>query len=335
MGIWKHSHRFSIDVPEEFRISLGEGDTSCTNHSEYAKSVGLLNLYLKHEFENPTGSHKDRSLSFQISAYLAQGKSEFVISSSGNAAISAAALCQKTDAILHVFLSPKILESKVMRLKSVLKERGEIDMSRLEDGQEYSFGNVIIHIHDRAKTHAFQFAKERNMVFLRGSTDDLAIEGFKTIAFELFEQAGDADSIFIPCSSGTSTSGVYEGYKQIRESLQESDEWEVPQIHLVQTTKVNPIASEFDKNFENTDASIAEAIVDRVAHRKKEVIQHIIDTDGFGWVVDDDEIKQGLVVLKSWGVECSPEGGMTIAAVLKAKKRGWSFNSPVCLLTGK
>ena len=43
-----------------------------------------MGVYVKHENENPTGSHKDRSLIFQISYHVSRGTNEFVISSSGN-----------------------------------------------------------------------------------------------------------------------------------------------------------------------------------------------------------------------------------------------------------
>lgn len=334
MGIWDFSEYFSPKIKPEFQISLDEGDTSCENYQKFAKSIGLLNLYLKREDRNPTGSQKDRQLAFQISAHLQDGEKEFVISSSGNAAISAAAYCQKSGLKLHIFLSPNTEKSKLERFQKIIGKDFLNDFESILEKGFAEIDNLNLHFNKKAKSAAFKFAQENDFIFLRGSTDDYALEGIKTIAFELFKQAFETDSIFIPCSSGTTVSGIYEGYSQMKDSLPVEEGWKIPQIHLIQTTKVNTIAREFDKDFTQTETSIATAIVDRVAHRKEQAIHDIIETDGFGWVVNDDEIIKGLEVLKSFGVESSAEGGMTIAAILKALKKGWSFNSPVCVITG-
>jgi threonine synthase len=76
-----------------------------------AESLELENIYLKREDLNPTGSHKDRGLAFEISSHIQDGKDEFIISSSGNAAISAVTLLKNTKNILHIFI-PKFTVNK-------------------------------------------------------------------------------------------------------------------------------------------------------------------------------------------------------------------------------
>lgn len=333
MGIWDYSAYFTPDVDEYFRLSLAEGKTECEKYPSLADELGLDCLFLKREDANPTGSHKDRSLALQISAHLQDGAKEFVISSSGNAAISAAKLLSATTARLHIFISNNIPESKLWRLEDVLGEHNLFSNYKdLVDDSVVTVENISIHISSRAKSDAFKFAKENDYVFLRGSTDPYAVEGFKTIAFELAKQAPEADAIFIPCSSGTSTQGIYEGYQQL---FKEGSISKIPQIHVVQSTKVHPIAKEFDKDFTMTEDSLVEAIVDRVAHRKPQAILAINETEGFGWVVSDDYILKGQKLLESAEVECSPEGGMVMGAVIKAKEKGFPFNCPVILITGR
>ena len=116
MGIWAHRHLFTKDVDPKHRLSLGEGGTPCTNCSKLAKHMGMKYVYLKREDLNPTGSFKDRSLAYQISAHLQDGEKNFVISSSGNAAISAIGYCRKANCNLHVYISDKIPDDNALIL---------------------------------------------------------------------------------------------------------------------------------------------------------------------------------------------------------------------------
>jgi len=70
-------------------------------------------FYLKREDSNPTGSIKDRSLSPQIDHLIAANFHSAVISSTGNAAISAQYYCAINRLPLTVFVSPKIHPAKL------------------------------------------------------------------------------------------------------------------------------------------------------------------------------------------------------------------------------
>ena len=79
--------------------------------------VQLDNFYLKREDQNITGSAKDRSLPFQIENLKKNGFNQAVISSTGNAAISAAYFCHQENIKLTIFLSPHISPEKLNLLK--------------------------------------------------------------------------------------------------------------------------------------------------------------------------------------------------------------------------
>src|SRR3989338_2581237 len=102
-GIW-YFHRRLPEVTPGNRLSLGEGKTPL---------VCINGIAFKCEYKNPTGSVKDRGLSFQISKLWEQKGKQAVISSSGNAAISAAAYCRLAGIKLTVFVSPGINRGKL------------------------------------------------------------------------------------------------------------------------------------------------------------------------------------------------------------------------------
>lgn len=329
MGIWSSQEYFSKKVDVKYRLSLDEGNTACSNFKGLAQFLKLKYVYLKREDLNPTGSFKDRSLAYQISYHMQSGKKDFVISSTGNAAISSIRYCIEGNCKLHVFVSPKIADDKLIRLFEAGNVK-EIDINAIREGKikKIEDQKFIIYFEDKPKAEAIRLSKEMDYIFLRGSTDDLAIVGYKTIAHELSKQVRDMDSLFIPCSSGASTIGIYSGFYDVS--------MVPPRIHIVQTTKVHPMASEYDKDFEKSDSSLATAISDKVALRKDQINGIVSKSGGFGWVISDKEINEAKDDLKKYcSLEVSFDSALSLAGLKKALKKGHKINKPVLLISGK
>lgn len=293
LGIWRYA-TFLPFSPD--KITLGEGGTSLV------KKGGI---YFKCEFQNPSGSVKDRSFAYQISKIKSLGWSKAVISSSGNAAISALFYCQKAGIILTVFVSPKINKRK----EAVLKK----------------YSCAIIKT-KKPISESIRFAKENNAYNLRQSQDDNALYGYKTIAFELLEQEKNIDALFIPVSSGTTFVGIARGYEQFGR---------LPAFHFAQTEAVCPLASLYDKDFEKAKTSISDAIVARVTQREDQIKEIVKKSRGSGWVISDKEIKIAQNWLEKHGILCSYEGGLVLASFWKAKAKGYNYRYPLCVLTGR
>ncbi|MDP3888832.1 MAG: pyridoxal-phosphate dependent enzyme, partial [bacterium] len=295
-GIWKY-HKLFPEVPKEFWLSLNEGNTPV---------VEKEGIFFKREDQNPTGSLKDRGLSYQISKAHSLGKQDLVISSSGNAAISAASYCNLAGIKLHVFVSPKIKEGKV---------------------KEIAKSGAQIHKGLRPVSSAIRYAKENDFLNLRPSVGDEGWVGYQTISFELNQELGKIDNIFIPVSSGTALVGINKGFEKIGY---------LPQVHFVQTTAVCPIASLFDHSFESSNSSIADALIAKAVPRKDEIVEIVKKSGGFGWVVSDLEIESAGKKLDSWQISTSAEGAAALAGIYKAKENGKNLGEKiVCLLTGK
>lgn len=308
MSIWRFR---DLDfIKENYRLTLNEGDTPLEKINILGDPVSI-----KREDKNPNGSFKDRSLAYQISYYYEHGINHFVISSSGNAAISAAAYIKLIDATLDIFLSEKTDVAKKEKLNSVIKNTQK----------------VTLHFTPKAKSDAMKFALEKNYLNLRGSVDDKAVIGFETIAFELFEQDPAIDAVFIPCSSGTSTTGIYKGYFELLKQRKIS---KIPQIHIIQNTKIHPIASEYDKNFTSTKTVSTNCIVDRVAKRKRNVMNYIERSSGSGWVVSDEEVDNARRLMGDQLSDISNNSLLSLAGLLKASQKGYRFRNPCLIFSG-
>lgn len=263
------------------------------------------NIYFKCEFENPTGSVKDRSISYQVSKLSQQGIQKAVISSSGNAAISAAIYCKKENIVLTVFVSPHICLAKLDVLKKLY---------------------CTIIISKKPISDAARFEKNQNAYNMRQSKDDLAVPGYETIAYELYNQLPTVDAVFVPVSSGTTLVGIARGFQKIGK---------MPALHTVQTESVHPIAQKFDNDFQKKVTSIADGIVARFTPREDEIISWIKKSKGSGWVISDEKMQDAHKILSKHNLLCSYEGAAAMAALGKAKNKGFIYKNPVCILTGK
>src|SRR4030042_3312682 len=102
-GIWKYEDYFP-PIKDVNKVTLGEGKT---------RLIDIDNVYFKLEYENPTGSVKDRGFAYQIAKLKEKGINKAVISSSGNAAISVANYCKLANIELTVFVGRNINKRKL------------------------------------------------------------------------------------------------------------------------------------------------------------------------------------------------------------------------------
>jgi len=149
--------------------------------------IKLENIYLKREDLNITGSAKDRAVIFQIENLKKQGFDKATISSTGNAAISAAYFCNLHQINLTVFISPKVNQNKLELIKK---------------------NNCQIIISDKPISDSIKFSKKNKAYLLRQSTDPVALIGYQEIGKELMTQLPKISSIFVPVGSGSTLLGI-------------------------------------------------------------------------------------------------------------------------------
>jgi threonine dehydratase len=272
-----------------------------------AKSIELdTDLYLKREDLHPFGSHKGRSIPLMIERYIQEGWSDFIISSSGNAALAAIQAVKDKDVKLAVFVGKNINTEKLNNLKKFISD------------------NIIIEQVENPKQQAFQLDKNNEAKNLRQSTDDTALLGYYDLAKELSE-IKKLSAVFVPTSSGTTAQGLYEGFAKLNLN---------PQIHIVQTEQCHVFAD----SMKGTDKkSLADAIVDQVGHRKNQILNILEETDGDSCIAYNEEIEQAMKLVKETeNIKISPNSALSIVGLQKALKNNIVFNGPVvCLITGK
>ena len=306
--VWRYARLLEPAVAPEHRVELGEGRVPC----RVLRAADLPGaLVVQREDLNPNGSHKDRSLAFQVSVYAARGVRTLAISSSGNAALSAAAACRVARLDLVAFVSPATPAPKI--------------------GLIARLGATVV-TSERAIGLCKELCEAAAIPNIRPSVDDLALEGYKTLAFELVERALPCDSVFCYTTSGSTLTGMARGFEALR-GLGWAERQ--PALHAAQAGAIASIAEAFGRGpvSQTAERSIIRDLGTRRTRRKGELVRAIRASAGSAWHVDDEAILLAREWLLDRGVHAGLESACATACALAAWRSG-VVERPLVLLTG-
>jgi threonine synthase len=179
-------------------VSLGEGSTPLLHAPRLSARLGL-DLWLKWEGVNPTGSYKDRGMTVAVSKAVEEGARAVIVASTGNTASSSAAYAARAGLSAVVLLpegtvaSGKVAQSR-MYGAMVLEVRGSFDEA-LAAARELATGGE----------HA-----------LVNSINPYRGQGQKTAVFEIVDELGLApDALVVPYGGGGNTSAYAAGVDEL------------------------------------------------------------------------------------------------------------------------
>jgi len=264
--------------------------------------IKLENFFIKREDLNITGSAKDRSIPLQIKNLIKLGFKQAVISSTGNAAISAAFFCQQNNIELTIFLSPKVSRSK---LKIIKKYHADLKIS------------------NKPISDAIKFSKKNKAYLLRQSTDPTSLVGYQNIGQEIIDQLPQTTSIFVPIGSGTTLLGISQ---KIPNNIK---------IFGVQSAANCSIGQKFDNDYKPEKKLITDALSAKFIPNKTKIINAIQKTNGSVFVINNKDIKKSYRFLKHHKIKTSLEGALSLAGYQKSiTKKIDPGKYPVIILTG-
>jgi threonine synthase len=179
-------------------ISLGEGSTPLLAAPRLSERLGL-DVRLKWEASNPTGSYKDRGMTVAVSKAVEQGAAAVICASTGNTAASAAAYAARAG-LPALVLTPKgaVTGAKMAQTRllgaRVLEVRGDFDEALAAARELAGRG-----------THA-----------LVNSLNPHRREGQKTAVFEIVEELdGAPDAFVLPYGGGGNTTAYAQALDEL------------------------------------------------------------------------------------------------------------------------
>ena len=293
-GQWIHTALFGVSLPAASQLSLGEGETPLEPAEELGRALGVPRLRLKREDHSPTGSHKARSMSLLCSAMLAAGHRQAVISSSGNAAVAAAAYCSLGGIRLLSLVSPRTPRVKLNRLLAFP-------------------GLTVLSDHPVALLH--HAVQRWKLTDLRGSVNPLAPNAYRGIAAELVQTSSPA-AVFLFSSSGASALGLAQGLDQLLVPDQR------PRLHVVEGRPGGELTRPW--YLDSGDSADSDFRLGEFGARRSRlspaVRRAVRQSGGRGWRVGLAEAAEVKEIAAELGVHTSWEGLATLAAMRRAAR---------------
>ncbi|WP_019243789.1 MULTISPECIES: threonine synthase [Bacillus] len=181
-------------------LTLHEGNTPLIKCNNLSEEFGV-ELYVKYEGLNPTGSFKDRGMVMAVAKAVEEGADTIICASTGNTSAAAAAYAARLG----------------LRCIVVIPD-GKIAMGKL--AQAVMYGAEIVAI-DGNFDNALQIVRnisEKSPIALVNSVNPYRLEGQKTAAFEICDVLGDApDVLVIPVGNAGNISAYWKGFKEYHE----------------------------------------------------------------------------------------------------------------------
>ncbi|MCS7227788.1 MAG: threonine synthase, partial [Endomicrobia bacterium] len=306
-------------------VTLYEGNTPLVKaeNLEYKikKEFNLkLNIYLKYEGANPTGSFKDRGMTVAISKAKEENAKVVICASTGNTAASAAAYAAKANLRCIVLIPQGAIAL------------GKLSQAVMHGAEVYAVeGNF-----DEALTLAKEIS-QKLPVTLVNSLNPYRIEGQKTASFEIIEQLGFIpDYQFIPVGNAGNITAYWKGYKEfvhskfslklqsIKLNQKNFNLNKLPKMMGFQASGAAPIVKGKPIKKPKT---IATAIRIGNPASWKSAVQARDESGGVIDTVTDKEILHAYYLLSSLeGLFVEPASAASLAGLLKYIKNGY-FNT--------
>jgi threonine synthase len=262
-------------------VSLGEGGTPLLHAPRLSARFGV-DLWLKWEGANPTGSFKDRGMSVAVTRAVEDGAHTLVCASTGNTAASCAAYAARAGLrAVIVVVRGAAAGPKLSQVRAVGGEIVEV---------EGTFSNAL--------AHAEQLGSLDGHVVVN-STNPHRIEGQKTAALEILEQLGGVpDLLTLPYGGGGNTRAYALGFGE-----------RLPRLHPVQAAdRARTVASAI-RIVEPVHRADAEAAVTRSGGS--------IET-----VDDGEIVAARDLLGREEGLYCEPASAAGIAALNRSARAG-------------
>ncbi|WP_110113764.1 threonine synthase [Bacillus sp. CGMCC 1.16541] len=294
-------------------LTLHEGNTPLIHLANLSEQLGI-NLHVKVEGVNPTGSFKDRGMVMAVAKAKEEGSHTVICASTGNTSAAAAAYASRAG----------------MRCIIVIPN-GKIAMGKLAQAVMYGAEIVAIEGNFDQALAMVRKLSETAPVTLVNSVNPYRIEGQKTAAFEVCDQLGKApDILAIPVGNAGNITAYWKGFKEYNDQHQTG----LPKMHGFEAEGAAAIVR--GEVIENPE-TIATAIRIGNPASWQHAVNAANESDGkIDEVTDEEIIEAYRLIARNEGVFAEPGSCASIAGVLKDVKSGKipQGSTVVAVLTG-
>ena len=320
-SIWRYRDLLPVEFePGAEPVTLGEGFTPLVHARNLGAELGLRNLYLKNDTQNPTGSFKDRVVSVAATWAKQRGFTVVSCASTGNLANSVAAYAARAGLRAVIFipadLEPAKISATTVYKPTLVRIDGSYDdvnrlCTELADCVDWGFCNLNLR--------------------------PFYSEGSKTLTFETAEQLGWRlpDEIVIPVASGCQFVKHRKAAGELQQLGLVDGTSALPRFTGAQAEGCSPVATAFDTGSETVAPvrpnTIARSIAIGNPSDGADVLRIARRTGGVVASVTEEEIVEGIELLAATeGIFAETAGGVTVAVLRKLAAAGrWEGDETV------
>lgn len=310
-------YRDRLPVHDDTRIiSLGEGNTPLIRLNNIPRILGKdIDIYVKYEGLNPTGSFKDRGMTMAVTRAVEEGSKAIICASTGNTSAAAAAYAARAGITAFVLIPD-----------------GKIALGKL--AQAMMHGAVVIQIKGNFDA-GMQLVKEigaETPVTIVNSINPYRLQGQKTAAFEIVEELGSApDFHCIPVGNAGNITAHWMGYSEYHEHGIVNS---LPRMVGYQASGSAPFMR--GRMVDNPE-TVATAI--RIGHPQSWDKAWKVREESDGWFdecTDEEILAAQKLLAEKEGVFCEPASATSLAGAMRDIQNGKipEGSKIVCTLTG-
>ncbi|MEO5722105.1 MAG: threonine synthase, partial [Chthoniobacterales bacterium] len=302
-SLWRY--REVLPLPADVEpVTFGEGGTPLLRAARFGDSLGLTNLFVKDEAQNPTQSFKARGMTTAISMAKHLGAKKVAVPSAGNAGGALAAYAARAGLEAHIFMPADTPRANIIECRETGAHVTLIDGLITDCGAEIA----------RRKEAEGWF----DVSTLK---EPYRVDGKKTLGYELAEQSNWElpDVVLYPTGGGTGLIGMWKAFDEM-----EALGWigaKRPRMFTIQASGCAPIVRAFEAGEKfATEFSDAHTVASGLRVPKAVgdfIMLDILRTSGGGALTVDDEemIRVTREVGAAEGLFVAPEGAACFAAL--------------------
>ena len=324
ISVWRYKDFMPI-IDNSKIVTLNEGGTGLHPCKRLGRSLGVKDLYIKNEGENPTGSFKDRGMTVGITKALELNVKKVICASTGNTSASLAAYAARAG-IESVVLIPF----------------GKIAYGKLAQAMVY--GAKVVQIRgnfDQALKTVLELSEKHREVYLLNSINPYRLEGQKSLAYEVCDQMKREapDRVVLPVGNAGNISAIWKGFTEFHK-LGLVDK--LPKMTGIQAEGAAPITRAIRNGKDeimliDKPETVATAIRIGAPVSWKKAMRAIRGSGGTAETVTDEEILEAQKMLaRSEGLFVEPASASSIAGLKKLFEAGKIDKDEVvvCVTTG-
>jgi len=304
-----------VGLPEHYAADVGH--TPVVVHDALGDEFGV-EVLLKNEGTNPSGSFKDRGLAVGVALGRACGATRFCLPTQGNAGVAASLFSARLGLPGCLVYMPHGYQDGIYHRQAVF------------------FGAEVRFFGRNIATAGRRMREDLNQPLASGEIVDLStffepgrMEGKKTMGLEIAHELGGGglpDFILYPTGGGTGLVGIWKAFGELV-SLGYLDPDRLPALVAVQSANCAPVVRAFERGQDEVEpvesaGTIADGLDVPGAIMGHGILRAIRSSRGCVAAVGDDDIARAFAACGRLGITVGYESAALVAALRQLRHRG-------------